>query len=475
MAESQIEPKVEQPQSAEPQPKLSPEEFSAKLASGEIDTSSADPQELIDKMVNFGEEQETPSETPLGEEASVEKPDKEKPKAEPEPASEPTPYKNFGELMADAAETLGEKLPSARDLVAKAKNQKEQLQNMQAALERWKTDATTNSAQIDELKSQIAELKAKTEKVATPAPTPALKSDKEPDFESEIPEVDRPGEFADAEEVAKYFEKVRKRDQIVSDKKMKWLKAQNEKAQRDYEAKIEKANQSAQEKVELEVKMRREQEAANAQRQQTIAAATEFVTKHRELGITDVEDANSKYVNWLNQVEYVKRNNANYSQRNLVADYFNGVPDATQLLDSMAVTPPEGAKELALVIELQNIANQHNMRDSLGRLNFEEAYILKKARDGVDIEETNDRVAKAVEKTVDLVQQRQSAPQDLRASEVAAPDTPAAATPEQLSERMAQLQRNMSSMRPEERAKAQKEIEELMSVSLGVDPLKTGV
>lgn len=472
MAESQTEPIVEQEQA--PDPKMSPEEFSKKLEAGEIDTSSNDPEALIEQMVAMESEQETP-ETPLGEEVKTEEPKPEEPKAE-KPAPEPAPqYKNFGELMADATEALGEKLPSARDLVTKAKNQKEQLQNLQTALEKWKCDATNNSLEVEKLKSQIADLKEATKKVATPAQAPAPHvDDKEPDFESEIPEVERPGEFADADDVAKYMDKVLKRKDIIADKKMKWYKTQNEKAQREYQSKIEEANRSAQEKVGLEVQARREQEAAEKARRDTIAAASDFVTKHKEFGISDVSDANTKYVNWLNQVEYVKRQNPAYLQRNLASDYFNGSTDAVQLLTSYGVTPPDGAKELALVIELQDIAYRHNMRDSSGRLNFDEAYILKKARDGVDIEENNDRVAKQVEKTLDIVQQRQSAPQSLGASEAAAPAENVKVTPEQVSERIAQLQDRMSTMRPDEREKAMKEVEDLMSNGLGVDPFNMG-
>lgn len=472
MAESQTEPIVEQEQA--PDPKMSPEEFSKKLEAGEIDTSSNDPEALIEQMVAMESEQETP-ETPLGEEVKTEEPKPEEPKAEkpaPEPASQ---YKNFGELMADATEALGEKLPSARDLVTKAKNQKEQLQNLQTALEKWKGDATNNSLEVEKLKSQIADLKEATKKVAPPAQAPAPHvDDKEPDFESEIPEVERPGEFADADDVAKYMDKVLKRKDIIADKKMKWYKTQNEKAQREYQSKIEEANRSAQEKVEREVRTRQEQEAAEKARQNTIVAASDFVSKHKEFGISDVNESNTKYVNWLNQVEYVKRQNPAYLQRNLASDYFNGSTDAVQLLTSYGVTPPDGAKELALLIELQDIAHRHNMLDSSGRLNFEEAYILKKARDGVDIEENNDRVAKQVEKTLDIVQQRQSVPQSLGASEAAAPAENVKVTPEQVSERIAQLQDRMSTMRPDEREKAMKEVEDLMSNGLGVDPFNMG-
>jgi len=171
----------------------------------------------------------------------------------------------------------------------------------------------------------------------------------------------------------------------------------------------------------------------------------------------------------------VKRQNPAYVNRNLAADYFNGVSDAVTLLDGYGVAPPSGAKEIAFLIELQDIATTHNMRDAGGRLNFDEAYVLKKSRDGVDREETNNQVAKAVENTLDVVQQRQAAPQSLGAEDVAATEPAPEATTEQLSERIAQLQGRMSTMRPDEREKAMKEVDQLMTASLGVEPISAGV
>ena len=481
MAESQTVETVEQAPTPEPETKMTPEEFSKKLESGEIDTSGTDPQELIEKMVDFGGD-EAPKETsepptPALGEVKEEAPKEDAPVEVVAPKEEETivPYKNFGELMADAAEALGEKIPSARDLVVKAKNQKEHLHKMEGALEKWKTDATSNAAKIAELEAKLAE-----QVKATPAPVqskqaaPASVDSTMPNFEAEIPEIDAPGEFAGPEDMAKYISKVTKRSNLIADKKIAWIKAESDKALKASEARVAETNRSAQETIEIELRARAEAERKQRQVQEAFVAANDFVSRHKEFGIDDVRDMNDKYTAWVSQVEYLKQRNPAYANRDIVADYFNGVSDAQQLLEGSMVTPPSGAKEFALVVELERIALNHNMVDSVtGRPNFEEAYALKKVRDGVDIEETNSAVAKATEQVVDLVQQRQSAPQGLGASDVVSAQEQQTVTPEQISERMAQLQDKMSTMRPDERAKAQKEIEEMMSTSLGVDLLKT--
>jgi len=471
MAESQKEQTAEQPQQAEPQKKMTPEEFQAKLASGDIDTSTTDPQTLIDEMVAFEEPEDTqekPVETPepsLGE--VKEGPPKEEPEA-------PVQFKNFGELMATAKEELGDEFASARDIIVKAKNQKEHLQKMQTAVERWKNDATSADRKIAELEAKLAEKAKEVPAAPTAQPQPAPAKAEEPNFEAEIPEVDKPGEFADADEVAKYFDKVRKRDNLIADKKIKWLKTEQEKSVKAAESRIKEINRSAQERVETELRQRQEQERIERQRQESFVAANDFVRSHKEFGINDVRENDQKYSEWASQVEYLKRQNPAYQNRDLVADYFNGVSDAVQLLDGYALTPPGGAKEHAMLIELERIALSHNFVDkTTGRPNFEEAYVLKKARDGVDLEETNERVAKAVEQTVDVIQQRQSAPQSLGASEARAKEEGPSATPEQIQTRITQLQANMSSMRPDDRIKAMGEVEELMS-SLGMTQLSTG-
>jgi len=473
MAESQTIETVEQAPTPEPETKMTPEEFSAKLESGEIDTSGTDPQELIEKMVDFGGE-EAPKETSEQPQPAPEEVKEEAPEAVVAPAEEVVPYKNIGELMADAAEALGEKIPNARALVAKAKNQKEHLHKMEGAIEKWKTDATSNAAKIAELESKLAERAREVPAPVKQQRPPAPVDTKVPDFAADIPEIDPPGEFADATEVAKYVEKVRKRDNRIADKKMEWLVSENTKALKASEARVTEANQNAQQKIETEIRARQETERAERRRQESFVAAGDFVGRHKEFGIADVRDMNDKYTAWGNQVEYLKQQNPAFVNRDLVSDYFNGVQDAVQLLDGFAVSPPSGAKEFALVVELEKIALSHNMVDSVtGRPNFEEAYALKKVRDGVDIEETNSKVAKATEQVLDLVQSRQSAPQSLGASDVSSTQEERQITPEQISERMTQLGDKMSTMRPEERAKAQKELDEMMSTGLGINLLKT--
>ena len=489
MAVSQPQTTTEQPVAVQPaatEPKLySPASLEAAMKSGEIDVKSIPPDRYESALNDLLEPQYRPNKEPAPAATATEVPVAAPAQApaqteqQPQPAdvSRETPnFKTFGELLKHAKDEVGEEFENAYDLIRKLKNKKEHLNKNQTALERWKGDATKNKAERDALEAQMNQLKAQNkarEDAAKQRPTsqPVAKPASEA---PEIPEIPAPDELADEKEWRDYYRKVADRDRKLIETKFSTQFESLKKQQEDSEKRWQDRLVAEQRRIKEENDKRLAEEAAQKVFENTVTAADKFIQKRKELNYgKPTKQMNDEYSQFLSQVNYIKETNPRYNGRDLAADYFNGVPDAVQAIGEYAIEPPNGAKQFALVIELERIAREHNLlvnpqRDSTGRVlggepDFDAAYAIKKARDGADVDEINQAHARGAQQALNVVQNRV-------ASNIVAPALSASetvqgeeqkVTGESVIEKMQQLQVRMSTMNHEQAQQARRKLEAL--------------
>lgn len=472
MAESQEQQSVEQqPQpAAEPKTYDSQESLAQAIKSGDVSVGDyKSPEEMVNALVKPPEE--TPQEG-QNQEVSRETPQEpvDKPVEQQAPPKEKQLFKSFGEMLKFAKEELGEEYDNAHDFIQKVKNKKEHLTRNQSALNRWREDATKNKRVADDLKKQLETLQSQL-KNAQQQQKPVQQQQPQPQQEEEYtePEVVIPDELADTKEWIEYSQKVAARDKRIFEKRMEKRLNDMEKRSSESEKKWQQRLDEEKARVRRENDERIRREAAQRQFENTIAAADRFLAKRKELNFgVPTKEMNDKYCQFASQVQYIKDQNPQYSQRDLIGDYFNDVPDAVQILQRYAVEPPEGTKQFAVLLELERIARDHNLlnnkyTDSSGKViggdpDFDAAYAIKKARDGADIDELNQAYSRGASETINVVNQRQGQSPELSAKDTVSDNGESQVTEEQLLTRMQQLRSNIATMNPEQVQKAQSEL-----------------
>jgi len=436
-------------------PKVSAEEFQAQVSSGDIDVTKMSQDEFLALARERIQESETPE---LGQPEP--QPTTEEPvvKTPPEVVDEEIKFPTFGEQLKYAKEQ-GLDAKNAHDLVKQFKKTKEELAEREKAIDRWSRDAQAKAAQVERQAKQLQDLQSQVEALKK-APPKAEKPAPEPAPEIEEPEIPMPDELDDIQKWTTYYQQVQERNDRISERRIKSLEETMQKQ-------ISQTNASWQEKFEHEQsqrseyeKARKENEAAARALEETIIAAEDFVNRNPEFDFgdgTSVAQKNESYTQWTSKLNYVKKQNPAYEGRDLAQDYLNGEQDVVNLVNTYGITPPVGAKQFAIIAELNAIANLHNLKTDIGRPDFKQAYALKKARDGVDIDEVNQARVDGTKQALEVVQSRQAAPPSITASD-AAPPPMVKTTPEALQTKMAYYQANASTMPEAERTNLMKEI-----------------
>lgn len=461
--------------------KLSPEEFQAKLAKGEIDTTGSDPETLIQNLVEFPTEEK--QDEPVVE--ARPKPVEQK----QEHSSEPR-FQTFREMLDYVKNELGESYGTAAEFVKGAKNKKEHLKGLQEALERWKTDATTNKGRVDQLVSDVQRYKAEAEaarqeairiaEAQKAAPQPTV----EKRIEEEEPEIPKPTDgFEDAAEAAAYYEKVRARDQRIIQRKMQALESTLKREKEETKAEYDRRVREEQHRIRKEEDARRQQEIQSRHYENVVTAADDFVNKFSEFKFEDgktVKDKDADYAAFVKTMQYITSQNPSFQGRNLTQDYINGVPDAVDIVSKYGVQAPVGMKQYALLVELNQICDRHDLYvgrslDSsgielsrTGKPDFEAAYALKKRRDGVDVDELNKARTEGAREVMNVVHERQSSVPNISASEVSTRESEVI-KPQQVMEEFAALNKVLPTLSDTEGKKRLADLEAKMA-KIGIVP-----
>lgn len=478
MAESQEQQTVEQqpaPQPVELKTYESQDALTEAVKSGEVDVRQyKSPDEMVNALVKSPEEtpQQEPQQDVSRETLTQEAPQQEPPAKAPEQKEEKPLFKSFGEMLKFAKDELGEEYENAHDFIQKVKNKKEHLTRNQSALNRWREDATKNKQVADSLKKQLETLQSQLKDVQQKQQQPVPQRQQQVAGEDEYtePEIPMPDDLADTKEWVDYSQKVAARDKRIFEKRMEKRLSDMEKRSSESEKKWQQRLEEEKAKVRRENDERIKREAADRMFENTVSAADKFLAKRKELDYgVPTKEMNDRYGKFVASVDYVKSQNPAYSQRDLVSDYFNGVPDAVELFNQYAIEPPEGAKQFAVLMELEKIANNHQLytnkyTDSAGRViggdpDFDAAYAIKKARDGADIDELNQAHARGAEQALNVVQERQrNSGTELSARETVPHEEQPKENTEQLMQRMQLLQSQMSTMNPEQLQQAKTEL-----------------
>lgn len=468
--QQQAQPETpEEPKGEQPTSKMTPDEFRDKLAKGEIDTSRTDVESYINELVDFDTSKKD------AEQAQAE-PQQEQSQPPPsEPEQNAVRYRTFKDFLAAARKETGDDIKDAHDLIQRAKNKKEQLTAAQAALQRWKNDATTTKSQMDTLQQTVQTLKSQLKEVEDQqqqSPEPSKQESQETAHqEPEIPELD--WSEATEQEKADYLKKVREKDK-------KELAAQ---FKAELEA-VKKSHEDDKKGWQQQVEENKRKEAQARSHEELVSAADEFVRRNPMFQFGDnktVGEKEKEYVSFMNDLNYLSQSNPKYRGRNLPQEYLSGNQDVQDLVNSRGLTPPEGLKQFSLLSELVQIANNHNlytnrMRDAegkdvpnTGRPDFTAALAIKKQRDGVDLAEMQDARVKGAKEALDVVQQRQSAPPTITAREATTTQEQQKVSAEQVMSEIKQLQSRLSTMPPDQRSAAMATIEQKLA-SIGMQP-----
>ena len=479
--QQQAQPETpEEPKGEQPTPKMTPDEFREKLAKGEIDTSRTDVESYINELVDFdtskkeaeqaqAETQQEQSQQPSAEQSQ------EPAKQEQSPEPNAVRYRTFKDFLAAARKETGDDIKDAHDLIQRAKNKKEQLTAAQAALQRWKNDATTTKSQMDTLQQTVQTLKSQLKELEGQQKQPSQPDNRASqdtaNQEPEIPELD--WSEASEQEKADYLKKVRERDK-------KELAAQ---FRAELEA-VKKAHEDDKKSWQQQVEENKRKEAQARSHEEVVSAADDFVRRNPMFQFGDnktVGEKEKEYISFMNDLNYLSQSDPKYRGRNLPQEYLSGNQDVQDLVNSRGLTPPEGLKQFSVLSELVQIANNHNlytnrMRDAegkevpnTGRPDFTAALAIKKQRDGVDLAEMQDARVKGAKEALDVVQQRQSAPPSITAREAATTQEQQKVSAEQVMSEIKQLQSRLSTMPPDQRSAAMATIEQKMA-SIGMQP-----
>lgn len=507
MAESQETPNVEQglaqqptpdpslSQQSQESPKMSLQEFEKALSEGKIDVSSTStPEEAFAKYVDWDKDGTKSAADEGGEQPQTQGEDKPttteqepQPSASAEPRSpqkEEVPrFKTIGELLRYAKDETGDEFQNAYEFIKSSKNRKEHLSRLQSAVEQWKRDATTHKSAADSVRAEMAKIKAEHDKLAEllkeaqarPARQQQTPPTQQDTVEIDEPEIAPPDDLDDQVSWNSYWQRVRERDARISDKK---LKAEREALRQE----IESVKQGWQSELEKERSRLRQENEARLKREsqqrrfeETVIAATDFQKRNREFAFDDGKDIrakNDEYNGWVETLNHIASQNPAYANRDLAGEFLAGNQDVVALADKYGVQPPSDANKFRLLVELEQIARQHGhlvspQYDSQGRLiegsgrpDFEAAYAIKKMRDGVDLDEIRQARVKGADEVLSVMQDRQSAPPELSAHE-ATVVAGQKATQGQIDDAMTNLQRNMSTMTPEQAQKELAKVEEM--------------
>lgn len=479
MAESQETPQVEQAPVSEPQnnetPKMTPDQFSAALARGEIDVSSNDPESVIAKYVDLGNEGGTPEAEPVPEEGGT--PPRQQEEEGPPDTTVPKEtqkvdiprFKTIGELLDFARKETGDSFSTAYDFIRHSKNRKEHLGRLQKAVDEWKRDALSHQSVAQAVREEMEQIKSERDALTTKLKEfeelrqrQTQPQQKPSADEIDEPEVQKPDELADADEWRSYYQKVAERNERIKDKKHQ---AEIEALRRDIEAAKVESSQKAQQTLD-ELKRAEEQrvarEAQNRRFEESVMAASDFQAKHPEFRFEDGADVrakNEEYGKWAQTLAYIADQNPAFKGRDLAGEYLAGSQDVQDLVDRYGATPPADAKKFRLMIELENLAWQHSLivgaqydrqgRLIAGRPNFDLALAMKKNMDGVDIDELQQARTRGADEVLNVIQDRQSAPPEIGAHEQTVVGKQKSTTA-QLQDALGDLQRRMSTMRPED-------------------------
>lgn len=484
--EQMQEPVVQPASTSEPQAppaKMTPEQFQEKLRKGEIDTSRTDPEAYIKELVDFGEASEDVSrETPeagLGTQPTEAPQEQSVAKKESEKAADRKFYKSVGEILHDVKEETGEQLPDAYGIVEVLKSKKEQTEKQQAAIEKWKNDATAANSKMTELLQKLeaqqqqieaAEKRFKDlETKATQPQAPAESVSPRDKIAAEIPEPPKPDfDEATPKEISQYYEAVRNRDALIARKEQEVIFDKLRKEQEDRELSWQQKLADQNRQSEQIAEQQKKAEAEKRRLEDATIAAEDFRRNRPEFDFGDgstIAQKNEQYIKFLQDIDYIKGQNpalANEQTNVLAAKYLNGDADAARVIDAYQVKPPAGAKQFALLAELNALANRHGLVTETGRPDFNRAYVLKKHEDGVDVDEMNQAVAKATDNVLNVVQNRQAAPQQITSKDAVIRGDEGM-TQQQLQDKMETYRKNQSRMTPEQRAKTIKEIEAEMA------------
>lgn len=494
MAVSQPTQNEQQPLAeAQPAPqeptKVSPAEFEQMMKDGKVDLSG-NPDELIAKYVDFGEQQdaekhqaETP---PSAEQPKAEPPQKqeqppaEQPKKEPE---ERVRFKTFGEYLKTLSEKSGESYVDLQDAMDKYLNKKEHLGKLQTAVDTWKRDAITYRTQVEQMKAELEKSKK-----APPAPqqpaAPQPKAEQSKDLEFDEPEIPEPDEFEnDPAKLREYYKKVTDRNNRIQERR---LKAKLEEMTSATKAEIQAVKNeinAEKERLRKENEERMLKEASARRQHDTFNAASDFIGKRKEFEFGDglsVVQKTEEWGEWLNTLNHIQSTNPQLRGRNLVQEYLSGNPNTVGILDQYGIKPPSGAKQYAVLLELERICLDHKLyKDTQydskgnmlsGRPDFEAAYAIKKNRDGADLEELQQAYARGSENVLNAVQERNAAPPEIGAHEISQVKENEKQTPEMLNQALMDLQNKMSTMTPEQVQQAHNKImEQFASVGIKLD------
>jgi len=287
-----------------------------------------------------------------------------------------------------------------------------------------------------------------------------------------------PDDLADQKEWADYYRKVSDRDRKVFEKKMESqvsdLKQKQEESEKEWQSRLEDEKS----RIKAEEDARRNKEVATRQFDNVVASADKFIGRRKEFDFGDgktVRQKNDEWQAFSGTIDYIKQQNPQFASRDLVGDFFNNVPDAVNIVQQYGVSAPEGAKKFALLIELENVARQHNLYSNRqydsngsaitgsGEPDFDAAYAIKKQRDGADIDELNQASARGAEQALNVVSARNAS--QVNAPKLSAQETvpreDTQASQESILQRMQQLQTKMSTMTPEQAQQARLELEKI--------------
>jgi hypothetical protein len=484
------EGQVTEPQGGEqPSPKMTPEQAMEKLSKGEIDTSKVSLDDLMSQVTDKPAE-EPPKEPPAEPKPGLRQPPADKPPEEPKakPAEERPRYNTIGEFLKTAKEELGEDYADLHDVLEKTKNKKEHLKVLDNAIKKWKTDATQSRTQNEQLQAEVKSFKDKLKAIERknqelagkiPPPKPS-----EPAIDE--PEISKPDDMADQAEWNAYNQKLIERANRINEKKLKAYQENMNKQFEDERNAWQKRLSDEKQRLQNQNTLQRQRDAQTRAVEEAVGAAQDFVTRRKEFDFGDnksVKQKNEEYGEFAASCDYIRQRDARFSNRNLVSDYLNGVPDAVEVVTSYGLQPPAGAKQFALLVELEQIARSHNLiknpeKDAAGevipgtgRPDFDQAYALKKQRDGADVDDINQALARGAESTLEVVTDRQAAPRGINASDTVV-DSQTKKTPELAQQEIAQIQSKLSTMTLEERGKAMKRLDELMK-EIGLQPTVT--
>lgn len=470
-----------------PEGKMSPDDFRAKLRTGEIRTMMAekgvsDPSEFISQFVHSEQPQESAPEAPAQQEAPAPQAAPEQPPqqpARPEILDKPSKEWRSDDFM-EAAKALG---------ITKYKNPYEALKSIPAgekAINQYRQDAKKfrrgfeeQSLKNTELERQIKELSEKLEKnVATRPPSqPAPKIDVPdapalPTLEGADPEEDN----ATVQSLAKAYEAREAALKAQAESQIKTLRGEFDQKTSNLERQFNSLK-SEREREKLERQQEREKEALHQARNNAFLAARELGKKVDKYKLSKpVEAVDNDYAELIDDVKHLQAVNPRLQGRDLVAEYLNGNQETIDIFNDRRISVSDDVQTYMLMADLESDCVKHSLYvtqdgEKTGIPDFVKALRLREEDAGIRNQEIVDARVAGFEQANRLQDAPTAGARQLSPGETSTP--PAASQPMTAESALEKLKALQNIKNLGKRAKAYAELKPLL-IQHGLVPTSEG-